>query len=95
MVRSTCNLSSCYKNVNVWSYIAQYPVRRTAQNVYTSPPGRHAHSDTNSTYLGLISKRSYFNINGFVLKENMYSFIQLDYFFDKLDYFHVIILLMT
>ena len=36
-------------------YIAQYPVRWTAQSALHFTPGRPVHSDTNSTYLGSIS----------------------------------------
>ena len=36
-------------------YIAQYPVRRTAQStLHFSSPGRSVHSDTNSASLGSI-----------------------------------------
>ena len=43
------------KNVKkVCFYIAQYPVRWTAQSALYFTPGRHVHSDTNSASLGSI-----------------------------------------
>ena len=40
---------------NVWFYIAEYPVRWTAQSaLYFSSPGKPVNSDTNSVYLGSI-----------------------------------------
>ena len=41
--------------LKVCFYIAQYPVRWTAQTaLHSSSPGRPVHSDTNSTSLGII-----------------------------------------
>ena len=53
-----CLLNKKYKNIKVWFYLSQYPVRRIAQSALHFPPGRPVHSDTNSTSLGSIQPGS-------------------------------------
>ena len=71
-----------YIKVKVCFYIAQYPVRWTAQSaLHFSSTGRPVHSDTNSAYLGSIlamkQLRNDYSLTCPPLSIARYSFIQL------------------
>ena len=72
---TTVNLQVCCKEVllkvNVSSYIQWYPVLRIAQTFYTSPPGKHVHSNANSTYLGKI--QSHCNYHAKTIRSHAFS----------------------
>ena len=60
-------------------YIAQYPVRLTAQSaLHFSSPGRPVHSDTNSASRGMLQLRNDYSLTFTPLSIAKYSFIQLN-----------------